>query len=236
MRFIKWESDLHGNLAYVKESATSKAIAHTDSYNFSVPSATYLIRSLMHELDLISAEFENDQLYVYNRLACVSVLDDEEMIFYALYGSGTPNYYCVRKALWKKSDGNIDVVIDNLNAKTIFFNDINLNHSVKSVINLIDGPIKNYSKFDTSGINHDMFINKDIYYFISDDSEELVYKSKRNVIDNKLEMLFCGIELIYSTLNTHNSMKALSESFRVSYSFKTIAIWLDSVASVGCAK
>lgn len=233
MRFIKWESDLYGSLAYIKESSVASAVAESGDYNFSLSSATYLVSALMHELDIISAEFEDDDYRVYSLLASASVLDGEDMVFYALYGSGTANHYCVRKALWKKSTGNIEAVISELNAKTIFFHDGNLNNAIKNILYLIDGPIEGYSNFDNTDVDHAMFVNKDICYSISSDSEEFFYRSKITAIDNKLELLFCGIELIYSTLNTSNSLKAVPESFRVSYSFNTISTWFGRLKQQG---
>lgn len=215
---INWERDENGDGAFLVQPKPDGFIA--------MSAAKAIAKSLMHDVTVISACFDQHDLIVFSRYAGIALFGEEFAVFYGLYGasgvSAGPDY-CMRRCLWERSFRSKDAVLKGLSSKTLFFISDDLSEDLGRIIETIDKQSFEACNITMQPSSAPRFNDKQISYTLGDDSCDLscMYwgRSAKNLY---IENLFEQLEMIFCSLNEEICARPISNTFRISFSFQNL--------------
>jgi hypothetical protein len=223
---IDWESTGDGGRAELRHWSHKPALSR--SY------VEGLVKDLMHDVIMLSADFVEDETVTYGRCTEVSVFGKASAEFYGLYHESAPGAspaYCLRRCEWNGDFRDLGSVLAGLSAKSVFFNMATLTEPHKRIIEELDAENVDEGEIVPLLSPKMEFGNSKINYFFVDQNKSSMRSYRRFFASNeRVEKVFGELKLMHAWLSGEHLVSPLPNSFKVRYSSDLLTSFWRQIA------
>jgi len=223
---IIWEKDATGTPV-----VTERPEGREEGRYVSPVLAACMVSALTHEITAISAEFTGCGTVRYVPRVSISVLEKTFATFYGLYAADdntAGSKYCIRHCAWDRGFRSIDLALNGLSSRTLFFDCNDLPAKMRELITRLDRLANDeYVIYSTPSASERFNKNK-IEYSLQD-AVKTIFGRYRGVDSTNpaIEKLFGQLERFYAGVCAMETISPREGSFKIDYGFQNITVAYD---------